>query len=68
MPAVNFKAKNLKGVSSHIETCDVLNCTKSGRYWTWFLDHKYDKWLLCSSHKTEMINTLKEVLPQDAPC
>lgn len=66
MPAINVQQRRLKkrkGVQGAIETCDLMNCTKSGQYEAWILDHKYDKWLLCTEHKNEILETLKEILP-----
>jgi hypothetical protein len=64
MAAVNIvqkKLKKRKGVSGSIDTCDVPNCTRSGQYEVWFLDHYHARWLACKAHSEELKKTLDDI-------
>jgi hypothetical protein len=64
--AINVRQRKLgrkKGTQGSIDTCSVENCSKSGQWEAWILDHKYLKWLLCTEHKDEILDTLNEILP-----
>lgn len=54
-------AKPGEKVAQKIETCDVSNCTKSGQYEAFWLDHEYAKWFLCEQHQLEALKTYDEV-------